>query len=131
MKIKEKIKLTHLYFGYKNYEMSYNTREERGIVTHNLFSSHRVLRSVARWVLMSDEEKKKHNALSYCFADVRGRAEYEFVISPWVGEGDVQKVDIWTMYVEPNKELLLDLISRVTPASAKAYLREERKRYNR
>ena len=131
MKIKEKIKLTDLYFGYKNYEMSYNTREERGIVTHNLFSSYRVLRSVARWVLMSDEEKEKHNALSYCFADVRGRAEYEFVISPWVGEGDVQKVDIWTMYVEPNKELLLDLISRVIPASAKAYLREERKRHNR
>ena len=131
MKIKDKYKLTDLYFGYKNYEMSYTAGKERKIVTYNLFDSHRVLRSVARWVLMSDEDKKKHDALSYCFSDVRGRAEYEFVISPWAGEGEAQKVDIWTMYVEPNKELLLDLISRVSPTSARAYLREERKRYQR
>ena len=79
----------------------------------------------------SEEEKKKHDALSWCFADVRGRAEYEFIMSPWVGGGEEQKVDIYQMYVEPNRELLLDLISRVTPNSAQTYLREERKRRRR
>ena len=131
MNIKDKIKLTDLYFGYRNYAMSYTSGEERKITTYNLFDSTRVLRSVAMWALMPDEEKKKHDALSWCFSDVRGRAEYEFMMSPWAGGGEEQKVDIYQMYVEPNKELLLDLISRVTPNSAQAYLREERKRRRR
>ena len=130
MKITNKIKLTDLYFGYKNYAMSYTSEKGRDVVTHNLFGSTRVLRSVAMWVEMPEEEKKKRDALSWCFIDVRGRAEYEFVMSPWVGEGESQKVDIWTMYVEPNRELLLDLVSRVSVSSAKAYLREEKKRRN-
>lgn len=131
MKIKDKIKITDLYFGYRNYAMSYTSGKERKIETHNLLDSTRVLRSVALWVLMPEEEKKKHDPLSWCFADVRGRAEYEFVMSPWVGDGEEQKVDIWGMYVVPNGELLIDLISRVTKNSARAYLREERKRYGR
>ena len=131
MRTKDKLKLTDLYFGYKLYKMSYSSREERKIVTYNLFNSSRVLRSVAMWVLMSEDEKKKHDALAWCFGDVRGRSEYEFVMSPLAGGGEPQKVDIWTMYVEPNKELLLDLVSRVTPNSARTYLREERKRYRR
>lgn len=131
MKIKDKIKITDLYFGYRNYAMSYTSGEERKIETYNLFDSARVIRSVALWVLMSEEEKKKHDPLSWCFADVRGRAEYEFVMSPWVGGGEENKVDIWTMYVVPNGELLLDIISRVSPTSARTYLREERKRYGR
>lgn len=39
--------------------------------------------------------------------------------------------DLYQMYVEPNRELLLDLVSRVTKSSAKKYLSEERKRYRR
>lgn len=131
MKIKGKIPLTELYFGYKLYEMNYTSGVERKIITYNLFNSSRVLRSVAMWVLMPEEEKKKHDALSWCFIDVRGRSEYEFVMSPWGGEGEPRKVDIYQMYVEPNEELLLDLVSRVTKSSAKEYLREERKRYRR
>ena len=131
MKIKDKIKLTDLYFGYKIYDLSYTSEEERKISTHNLFDSSRVLYSVATWVTMSEEEKKKHDALSWCFSDVMGRSEYEFVMSPWAGGGEPQKVDIYQMYVEPNKELLLDLVSRVSKASAQAYLREWRKLYRR
>lgn len=131
MKIKDKIKITDLYFGYRNYAMSYSSKNGRQVETSNLFGSARVLRSVALWVLMPEEEKRRHDALSWCFMDVRGRAEYEFMMSPWVGSGEEQKVDIWTMYVVPNGELLVDLISRVTPTSARAYLREERKRYGR
>lgn len=129
MKIKDKIKITDLYFGYKNYAMSYTSGEGRKIETHNLFDSIRVLRSVALWVLMPEKEKKEHDALSWCFMDVRGRAEYEFMMSPWAGGGEAQKVNIYQMYVEPNRELLLDLIARVTPNSARKYLREEKKRY--
>lgn len=129
MKIKDKIKITDLYFGYRNYAMSCTSNEGRQIETMNLFGSARVLRSVALWVLMPEEEKRRHDPLSWCFMDVRGRAEYEFMMSPWVGGGEEQKVDIWDMYVVPNGELLIDLISRVTPNSARAYLREERKKW--
>lgn len=131
MKIKDKIKLTDLCFGYKIYDLSYTSEKERKISTHNLFDSSRVLYSVAIWVTMSEEEKKKYDALSWCFSDVRGRSEYEFVMSPWAGGGEPQKVDIYQMYVEPNRELLLDLVSRVSKASAQAYLREWRKLYRR
>lgn len=128
MRIKDKIELTDLYFGYKNYAMSYAGGEKRELESHNLFQGSRTLQSVAMWVLMPEEEKKKHDALSWCFIDVRGRAQYEFMVSPWVGEGKPQRVDIWTMYVEPNKELLLDLVFRVSPDSARAYLKEREKR---
>lgn len=131
MKIKNKINLSSLYFGYKIYDLSYTSGKERKISTHNLFGSSRVLWSVATWVTMSDEEKKKHDAISWCFSDVRGRCEYEFVMSPWAGGGAPHKVDIYQMYVEPNRELLLDIVSRVTVSSAKKYLSEERKRYKR
>lgn len=131
MKIKDKISIDSLYFGYRNYAMSYTSGEERKIETRNLFGSARVLRAVAMWVLMPEEEKREHDPLPWCFADVRGRAEYEFMMSPWVGGGEEQKVDIWAMYVVPNGELLVDLISRVTPNSARTYLREERKKYGR
>lgn len=131
MRIEEKININDLYFGYKIYDFSYVSEEERKISTHNLFDSSRVLWSVAMWVLMSEDEKKQHDALSWCFGDTRGRCEYEFVMAPWAGEGEERKVDIYQMYVEPNSELLLDIISRVTVSSAKKYLSEERKRYKR
>lgn len=131
MKTKDKIKLTDLYFGYKNYAMSYTSGEERKVETYNLFGSTRVLRSVAMWVLMPEEEKKKHDLLSWCFIDVKGRAEYEFIMSPWVGGGEEQKVDIYQMYVEPNAKLLMEMINNVSINSAKRYLAEERKKYKK
>lgn len=137
MKIKDKIALTDLYFGYVNFKMSYGNAEERGkLETYNLFSSSRVLRSVAMYVLMSPEERKQrvNDPLSWCFSDTRGRCEYEFIVSRWPARDDdaldeASKVDVYKMYVEPNRELLLDLVSRVSKSSAQAYLREERKRY--
>lgn len=139
MKIKDKISIDSLYFGIKLPKMSYLSFDERNeLKTYNLFDFPCVKFSVARWVTMKEEDKKRiGNPLSFLFCDVRGRCEYEFVVSPWPYEDNSKiedfgrKVDIWTMYVEPNKELLLDLVSRVTPNSARIYLREERKRYRR
>lgn len=139
MKIKDKIALQDLYFGYVNVSMSYDRSNKRhALETYNLFGSSRVRRSVALYVTMDPEKKKElvRDPLSWCFSDVRSRCEYEFVVNPWpYGNDDTLdqgvKVDIWTMYVEPNRELLLDLISRVTKTSAQKYLREERKRYKR
>lgn len=139
MKIKEKMNINDLYFGVVLTSMSYASMKERNeLKTYNLFDFSRVKFSVARWVTMKDEERKLiSNPLSFLFGDVWGRTEYEFIVCPWPYDDDDkvadmgQKVDTYRMYVEPNKELLLDLVSRVSKSSAQAYMREWRKTYRR
>ena len=139
MKIKEKMNINDLYFGVVLMPLSYSSREQRTeLKTYNLFDFSRVKFSVARWVTMSPEEKAAiANPLLFLFGDVWGRTEYEFIVCPWPygdGEGvadNGQKVDTFIMYVEPNGELLMDLVNRVTKTSAKEYIREWRKTYRR
>ena len=133
------MKLDDLYFGIKLMPLSYNSEEDRtALKTYNLFGLSKVKWSVARWVTMSDEEKKNITSpLHFVFGDVWGRSEYEFVICPWPygdGEGvsdNGQKVDTFMMYVEPNAKLLMDMVNSVSVSSAKKYMIEWRKRYKR
>ena len=60
MKISYKIKLEDLYFGYKQFGMSYDNTNTRSIKTYNLFDGSRVLRSVAMYVLMTPEQRKRY-----------------------------------------------------------------------
>lgn len=139
MRIKEKIKIDDLFFGVVMYQMSYTSKEKQQLETYNLFDFNRVKRSVAIYVTMPPERKKKiENPLLFCFGDTWGRCEFEFVTCPWGGLNNDdkvtevgKKVDIYRMYVEPNAELLMDLVSRVSLSSARAYLRELRKAYRR
>lgn len=135
MRIKEKIKIDDLFFGVVMYQMGYTSEEKQQLETYNLFDFGRVKHSVAIYVTMPPERKKKiENPLSFCFGDTWGRCQFEFVACPW-GELDEDakvaevgtKVDIYRMYVKPNAELLMDLVSRVSLHSARTYLREERK----
>lgn len=139
MKIKEKMNLNDLYFGIVMNQMSYSSENERGnIKTYNLFDFSKVKWSVARYVTMSEEEKEGlTRPLHFCFGDVWGRTEYEFMMCPWpYRDGDFveqvgHKVDMFRMYVEPNGELLMDIVDRVTKSSAQKYLREWNKRYKK
>lgn len=119
------MKITDLDFGYMQFDP--NTGE---LTRHNIFSNVSVMRSVAQWVTMSSSRRKAGlDPISFCFIDYWSRCQYEFVIKPWVGEGEEQKVDIWTMYVVPNKDILFDMIDKVSVNSAREWLREERKKY--
>ena len=133
--MKEKIKLKDLYFGYVGFRMSYGSQEEKNkLETYNLFDNIRVLRSVAMYVVMSPEERKERvrDPLFWCFGEVEGRIEYEYGIVRWLdNDMEPKKVDVYDLYVVPNKDLLLDLISKVSKNSAQEFLREERKKYNR
>ena len=139
MKIKDKMNINDLYFGVVLMPLSYSSKETRiNLKTYNLFNLSRVKLSVAMWVTMSDVQREEiGDPISFIFGDVWGRTEYEFIVCPWpYGEGEGvsdngQKVDTFRMYVEPNKELLLDLVSRVSMNSAQEYLREWRKTYGR
>ena len=129
MKIKEKISIESLYFGIKLYPMSYTKGQRQELKTYNLFDFSRVKYAVAAWVIMPEEEKARkknlHDQLMWCFSSVWSRTEYEFIVSPWPGnENDSSiKIDTFAMYVEPNGELLMDLVNRVSASSAKAYIR--------
>lgn len=92
---------------------------------HDLFASGRVAYSIARWAIMTKEERKGLNSqLSWCFGDVWGRAEYEWIVSDWPRQANGHKIDVYQAYVEPNKKLLLDMVNSVTPADARHWFKE-------
>lgn len=136
----KKTNINDLYFGVVTHQMSYSTKEGRNeLSAYNLFDSSRVKWSVARYVTMSEREKKQlmSDPLHFCFGDTLGRTEWEFIVCPWPYQENEKvedcgrKVDVFSMYVEPNASLLMDMVNNVSISSAKKYMTEWRKRYNR
>ena len=132
-------KLTDLYFGVVAPGIGAGRIDRLNLRSFNLFQSTRVRWSVARWVVETNKDPKfaeEHDFLFWCFGDTRARCEWEWLIAPWGGtSGEEQlkdvceKVDVYTMYVEPNAKYLRELVDSVSITSAKKYLFEERRRY--
>ena len=125
----KKRNLNDLYFGY----VMYAPLSGEILAQRNLFGSTRVLWATAYYVVHKDKFKKggelaESDPLVWCFGDTRGRCEYEWMVSPWVGDGKAEKVDVYSMYVEPNRDLLLDMVDSVSVSSARRFLVEERRR---
>ena len=126
------MKINEAYFGVGTRD--FNTGE---MTFWNLFANGRVKWSVAKYITMTNEMKKTllSDPLHFCFGDVQGRCEYEFVVCPWGGldENDKvvdvgEKVDVFKMYVEPNADYLMKIVDSISVISAKEYLRDERKK---
>ena len=133
--MKRRIDIDELYFGVVMHPLSYSSDEERtSLNTYNLFRFTNVKWSVARYVTMSKEEKRALiNPLAFCFGDVWGRTEFEFMACPWpfrdnetIG-GVGQKVSLYDIYVVPNAKLLMDMVEMVSVSSARKYLIKKRK----
>lgn len=120
------IDINDLYFGVVVEDFNSRNKDDF-LMTMNLFNSSRVKLSVAHWVTSDDEFKKEHNFISWCFCDVRGRCEYEFIVTPFPPTENAMKVDTFRMYVEPNAKLLKQMVDSVSVASAKRYLTEYRR----
>lgn len=138
MKIKEKMPINSLYFGVMLPSFNWSSRDSRSVLEkHNLFGFSKVKLSVAIWVANGPEFQKEHEFLPWCFGDVRARTQYEYIVCPWpysdedTIENSGRKYDTYALYVEPNAELLEDLVSRVSVSSAKTYIREYRRAYKR
>lgn len=119
------------YFGIKLFSLSYSSKENRKLETYNLFDFANVKWSVARYITMTEEEKKYllSEPLHFCFGDVWGRCQYEYIIRPMVStEDDEMKIDVFQMYVEPNAEYLMKIVNSISVNSAKEYLKEERRK---
>ena len=122
--------IEHLYFGITLYDFN-----SRSFKHSNLFGSIRVLSSVAAYTLMTEERRHElelddpsdpSRLLSYLFGDTRGRVEYEFVCSDFPPSPDPErrceeKLDTYFLYVLPNADYLLDLVSRVSKSSARRW----------
>lgn len=117
-------KLEDLYFGVMVFDFNHQKMEKM-----NLFQSTRVLRSVAMYRAERDRLEIV-DPLRWCFGDTYGRVQWEVGIG-YPFEVDVSKYEkksIYELYVEPNRDLLMDIVNSASVASCKKYLREERKR---
>jgi len=138
------MKIEELYFGIKNYDPNTGVLE-----TRNLFSSSRILRSVALYVSeyksnsVTNNVYKIDNPLRFCFGDSWSRREYEYGVceswnsyqferykkdKKWEIDAPVVKMDVYKMYVEPNEKILMDLVNSVDPEDAKKWLEEDNER---
>lgn len=130
------MKLDELYFGVKLHPLSWGSRDERKqLRTYNLFDLSRVKESIAIYrTTPKDKKDFISDPLHFCFGDVWGRTEYEFIVCPWpyseqemVSDNGI-KVDTFEMYVKPNRDYLMSLVDQVDEEDCKKYLAEVRKR---
>ena len=126
--MKERINFNDLYYGICN--MDDNTGKMK---SYNVFDIYRVKRAVADWVLMNDERKAEiEDPIRYCFCDVWSRCESEWTVTPLIPkENQGEKVDVYSMYIEPNRALLMDMLDRVSLKSAREWRTEDNKRMKR
>lgn len=123
--MKERINFNDLYYGICN--MDGNTGKMK---SYNVFDIYRVKRSVADWVMMSDERKSEiEDPIRFCFGDTGGRVEYEWGVSPWPPKENVgEKVDVYDMYIEPNRALLMDMLDNISLKSAREWRTADNRR---
>lgn len=117
------MKLDELYFGVMR--INFNTGK---LEQANLFGSLKVLRSVALYATRKSQlHYFEKDPLSWCFADVRCRCEYEMLVSD-LTDCNFEKYDLYELYVKPNAELLMKLVNSVDPKDARKWLQNDNKR---
>lgn len=136
-KNQQEIDINDAYFGVVTRKLSWNNEKERNSVqASNLFDFYRVKRSVAIWKTRP-ELAEDHDLIPFCFFDVCGRCEFEFIVCPWPYADDDTiansgvKVDVYEMYVKPNADILTDIVNSISVESARKWLKEDRARYKR
>lgn len=114
--------LEKAYFGIRMYDFNSNEFD-----CENLFGSVRVLLSIALIRTRKDliaKYKDIDDVIMFCFGDTKSRVEYEMGICPVFRDEDFEKVDVYYMYVEPNKRLLYDMVMNFSVASCRRVLKK-------
>lgn len=126
------MKLTDAYFGITL--LNPNSPKPPELQIMNLFQSLRVLRSVAVYKTRKEELEKdlykdrEFDPLHFCFGDTQGRHEYEMLVKG-AFDKDWRLYDIYKMYIEPNRDYLLELVDKISVQSCEDWLKEEDERY--
>ena len=116
-----------LHFGCMNYDLN-----QKKLVYFNLFSSMRVLYSIAIYKTRQDELLSEEwiggefDPLRFCFGDLDGHVEYELQVGG-AFEDKTEKKSLWDMYVVPNEELLMDMVDEVSVESCNEWLEENKR----
>lgn len=110
----------------------------------NLFSSQKVLSSIAVWRTMTDEERESvtTDQTAFCFGDTWGRVEWEFSVDKdgnidapfqdW-SKNDLsgyKKTDVFSYYVLPNEKKLMKMVRSASRRSCELFLKKERGYFN-
>ena len=118
------IKLEDAFFGYTIINPNSKKIELEPL---NLFKNLRVKYSVAFYKVYKNKmESLTNDPLRFCFGDVKRRTEYEFLISSHLNDKR-ELFDVYDLYVEPNKELLMSIIDNISVESCNDYLKEVNK----
>ena len=117
------IKLEDAYFGI----MLLNFNNGGTLESANLFNSMRVRYAIARWKTQPSLRKIVDDPLFFCFGSTWGRCEYEWIVSPWVGDGEPDKVCVYDMYVKPNEKLLMSIVDDISVASCRRWIRSHKR----
>lgn len=116
------MKLSDAHFGVVM--VQYGSQEMTEV---NIFDFGSIKWAVANYIAYP-EKRLPGDWLSHCFFDCRGKCEFEFLLMGRDGRGEPKKVDIWTMYIEPNRRVLYDIVQSISKTSCLQYIRAERKR---
>lgn len=119
------MKIQELYFGV----ILPSTNQGASSLPVNLFDLGYIRYYAAKYLI----EKKKENCIIknpvfYIFNDVWCRSEYEFVVRALGGVQEI-KIDLFSLYVIPNRKRLFEMIEECSLNSARQYIRECRKPY--
>ena len=123
------MKIEDLYFGILLPDFNH-----RDLQPANLFASTRIRWSIARYIEGINDKKhplgdmmgSDFDPLHFCFGDTQHRTEYEVLTKFWPPSDDdpLVKIDVYTAYVEPNRDYLMNLVNQISLEEAKRYLKE-------
>lgn len=90
--------------------------------TFNIFKHPEAQRAICIYKLCP--ERIRHNLCLFIFGDFWSRVEYEMLISPLFGDERWLKVDVYSLYIEPNFPLLKEMIDKVSVSSCKEWKKQ-------
>ena len=113
------MKIDEAYFGVMLPEHSGPTKGNTRLRLYNIFDHQDVRRAISIYKtgdIMIDDP------LFFCFAGFWKRSQYEYRISD--GFRTPIKIDVYDLYIEPNKEYLLKIIDLIDKKDCKKWLKE-------
>ena len=114
--------------------ISYWDFNKKELKVANLFELSVVRYGVARYVLEMAKDEPSEWAINdrclYVFHDLWSRCEWELAVCGIVDVDDDEnwrKVDMVSLFIRPNEELLFDMIDEISVNEARRCIREYRK----
>lgn len=111
-------------------EAQFNVMVERNgqLKFINVFKHPNVAWWVAKWRTSKAfrDSYRQHDPFFCCFCDFWSRAEFELVVQGFLSNDEGHKMDVYEMFLKPNKIAIWQIIESISVNSCREYLREFR-----